>query len=183
VDVSGHAPVRVELYLARGAEPAIQVACAGTLVADDIAQLEALGLVQAPWVGRDVVGLVDFAGFHVPPGTRRGVMPDAAASAFADAMERLAPLVDAELARLDEERRAALDRDVVPDLKRALRGFARRLPRRAERTPRTCSSNWSRCWRTPRGTCAAREVDAALARAAHSYQESLPWARRRSASA
>jgi hypothetical protein len=37
-------------------------------------------------------------------------------------------LVEAELSRLDDERRAALDRDVVRDLKRALRGFGRRLP-------------------------------------------------------
>jgi hypothetical protein len=129
-DVPGHAPIRAELYLARGAErPAIQVACAGTLVADDIAQLEALGLASDPWIGRDVVGLVDFAGFNVPPGTRRGVMPDGPAAAFADAMERLAPLVEAELERLDAERRAASDRDVVRDLQRALRGFSRRLPR------------------------------------------------------
>jgi hypothetical protein len=71
IDVVGHPPVRVELYLARGAErPAIQVACAGTLVADDIAQLESLGLAQAPWVGRELVGLVDFAGFHVPRRSR-----------------------------------------------------------------------------------------------------------------
>jgi hypothetical protein len=130
VEVSGHPAVRVELYLARGAErPAIQVACAGTLVADDVAQLEALGLAVAPWVGRDVVGLVDFGGFNVPPGTRRGVMPDAAALAFVSAMEALSPKVNAELARLDDERRAAADRDVVRDIKRALRGFTRRLPR------------------------------------------------------
>jgi hypothetical protein len=122
--------LRLELYLARGVErPAIQVACAGTLVADDMAQLEALGLAQRPWVGRDLVGLVDFSGFHVPPGTRRGVMPDEAAAAFASAMDALAPEVDKELARLDRERTAAVDRDVVRELRRALRGFERRLPR------------------------------------------------------
>jgi len=121
---------RVELYLARGAErPAIQIACAGTLVTDDVAHLEALGLAQKPWVGRDLLGIIDFPGFHVPPGTRRGVMPDAAAAAFAGAMDRLSPLVEAELARLDQERTAAVDRDVVRELKRALRGFQRRLPR------------------------------------------------------
>jgi hypothetical protein len=130
VNVAGFVPMRVELYLARGAErPAIQVACSGTLVADDIAQLEALGLALAPWIGRELVGLIDFAGFHVPPGTRRGVMPDEAAAAFAGAMDALAPAVEAELARMDHERKAAVDRDVVRDLRRALRGFQRRLPR------------------------------------------------------
>jgi hypothetical protein len=130
IEAPGHPPVRVELYLARGAErPAIQVACAGSLVADDVAQLEALGLAQAPWIGRELVGLIDFAGFHVPPGTRRGVMPDEAAAAFTDVMEALAPRVEAELTRLDGERKAAIDRDVVRELRRALRGFERRLPR------------------------------------------------------
>lgn len=129
-DVPGHPPIRVELYLARGAErPAVQVACAGTLVADDMTQLEALGLAQRPWVGCELVGLVDFAGFHVPPGTRRGVMPDDAAGAFAAAMDALAAKVESELARFDVERRAAVNRDVVRELRRALRGFQRRLPR------------------------------------------------------
>jgi hypothetical protein len=129
VPVPEFAPVRVELYLARGTErPAIQVACAGTLVAEDIVSLDALGLSQAPWLGRDLTGMVDFASFNVPPGTRRGVMPDKAALAFVEAMDRLAPLVMAELARLDDERQAARDRDIVRELRRALRGFQRRLP-------------------------------------------------------
>lgn len=69
ISVEGHAPIRVELYLARGAErPAIQLACAGTLVADDLADIDALGFDHAPWSGRDLVGLIDFPGFQVPPG-------------------------------------------------------------------------------------------------------------------
>jgi hypothetical protein len=129
VEVVGYPKLRVELYLARGSDrPAIQVACAGTRVADDLAELAALGLAEAPWVGRDLVGIVDFEGFKVPPGTRRGVMPDAGARAFVEAMERLAPLVGAELDRLETERRAAIDRDVVRELRRALRGLRRRLP-------------------------------------------------------
>ncbi len=129
IEIPGHPPLRVELYAARGAErPAVQVACAGTLVADDIAELASLGVAEAPWTGCDLSGLLDFAGFNVPPGTRRGVIPDRAASAFVGALERLEPLVRAELDRLDRERRAALDQDVVRELKKALRGFRRRLP-------------------------------------------------------
>ena len=129
IAVPGFAPLRVELYLARGAErPAIQVAAAGTLVADDIAELSALELAQPPWIGRELSGLLDFASFSVPPGTRRGVVPDAAAEAFVAAMQRLRPLVEAELQRLDAEKRQLEDRDVARDLRRALRGFRRRLP-------------------------------------------------------
>jgi histidine kinase/DNA gyrase B/HSP90-like ATPase len=129
VDADGHPPLRVEIYLGRGLErPAIQVACAGTLVADDIGELQALGLAEAPWVGRELTGLVDFPAFSIPPGTRRGVLPDKAAVAFVGAMEKLRPLVEAELFRLQRERQAAADREVVSQLRRALRGFRRRLP-------------------------------------------------------
>src|SRR5439155_4648660 len=69
--VDGFVPVHVELYLARGAErPAIQVSCAGTLVADEIGELHALDLDEPPWVGCELSGLIDFVGFTVPPGSR-----------------------------------------------------------------------------------------------------------------
>lgn len=129
IAVEGHPPVRVEIYLGRGDErPAVQVACAGTLVADDIAELASLALAEPPWVGRSLTGLIDFAGFNVPPGTRRGVVPDSAAAAFVHALDRLRPSVEAELARLDRERRAVVDRQMLQDLRRALRGFRNRLP-------------------------------------------------------
>ncbi len=127
--VNGHLPARLELYLARGAErPAIQVSCAGTRVADDIAELHALDLAEPPWVGCELAGLIEFPGFTVPPGSRRGVVPDVAAEAFAAAMKALRPLVQGELRRLERERRAAADRQVVEDLRRALRGLRSRLP-------------------------------------------------------
>jgi len=122
--VAGFPSTHVELYLARGAErPAIQVSCAGTLVADDIGELHALDVDGPPWVGCEISGLIDFPGFTVPPGSRRGVVPDRAAEAFARAMIGLRPLVENELRRLDRERRAAADRQVVEELRRALRGL------------------------------------------------------------
>src|SRR6266446_6004323 len=127
--VAGFPSIHVELYLARGAErPAIQVSCAGTLVAVDIGELHALDLDTPPWVGCELSGLIDFPGFTVPPGSRRGVVPDRAAEAFARAMIDLRPLVENELRRLDRERRAAADRQVVEELRRALRGLRGRLP-------------------------------------------------------
>jgi hypothetical protein len=46
-------------------------------------------------------GLIDFPDFNVPPGSRRGVAPDAAAEAFASALRAFEPMVSAELDRLD----------------------------------------------------------------------------------
>jgi hypothetical protein len=129
VEVPGYAPMRVELYFARGAErPGVELACAGTLVGDDLGALGALGAAEPPWTGRGLSGLIDFADFTVPPGTRRGVVPDAAAEAFARALAGLGPLVSAELDRMERERGAAGNRQVMSDLRRAFRGLRARLP-------------------------------------------------------
>jgi hypothetical protein len=129
VPVPGHPNLQVELYLARGAErPAIQVSCAGTLVADDIGELSALDLARSPWVGSELSGIVEFPALSVPPGTRRGIVPDAAAEAFAAALRSLEPAVAAELKRLEHERHAAANRQVVDEIRKALRGLRTRLP-------------------------------------------------------
>jgi hypothetical protein len=127
--VPGYPAARIELYLARGADrSAVEVSCAGTLVADDAGELRALGMDRAPWVGRGLTGLIDFPAFQVPPGTRRGVMPDPAAEAFARAMADYALLVEAELGRLERERLATTSKQLLQELRRALRGLRSRLP-------------------------------------------------------
>jgi hypothetical protein len=127
--VEGHPPARIELYLARGGDrAAIEVSCAGTLVADDAAELRAEGLDHTPWIGRGLTGLIEFSAFQIPPGTRRGIVPDQASEAFARAMAGYAPLVEAELARLDRERQATTSRQLLTELRRALRGLRARLP-------------------------------------------------------
>jgi hypothetical protein len=127
--VDGYPPARIELYLARGGDrAAIEVSCAGTLVADDAGELRAEGLDRSPWVGRGLTGLIEFAGFQIPPGTRRGIVPDPASEAFARAMAGYAPLIEAELTRLDRERQATTSRQLLAELRRALRGLRARLP-------------------------------------------------------
>lgn len=129
VEVPGYSPLRVDLYFARGAEaPVVELSCAGTLVADDLGALPSLGFSEPPWIGRGLSGLIDFSDFNVPPGTRRGVAPDAAADAFAAALRGLTPLVVAELDRMDRERGVAANRQVMTDLRRAFRGLRARLP-------------------------------------------------------
>ena len=129
IPVAGHPPIRVELYLARGAErPAIQLACAGTLVADDIAALDVLGFDHSPWRGCDLVGVIDFAGFQVPPGTRRGVIPNAAALAFSGALATIEPMIVAVLAIHEQRLRSESERHVIDDLRKALRGLHEKMP-------------------------------------------------------
>jgi len=127
--VAGYPSARIELYLARGGDRAtVEVSCAGTLVADDAAELRGEGLDRSPWVGRGLTGLIEFPAFQIPPGTRRGIVPDAASAAFARAMAEYAPLVDAELVRFERERQATTSRQLLTELRRALRGLRARLP-------------------------------------------------------
>jgi Histidine kinase-, DNA gyrase B-, and HSP90-like ATPase len=127
--VDGYAAAKIELYLARGDDrAAIEVSCAGTLVADDVVALGVGGLDRSPWTGRGLTGLVEFPAFQVPPGTRRGVVPDAASEAFGRAMAAYAPFVEAELGRLEHERQATTSRQLLGELRRALRGLRARLP-------------------------------------------------------
>jgi hypothetical protein len=129
IAVDGHSSVKIDLYLARGEDrAAIEVSCAGTLVADDAASLHIEGLEGPPWTGRGLTGLVEFPGFQIPPGTRRGIVPDAASEAFVRAMASFAPLVEGELGRLERERQATTSRQLLTELRRALRGLRARLP-------------------------------------------------------
>lgn len=128
IAVPGYRPAKVELYLARGLDDAsIELACAGTRVADDITELDTLGLGGSPWSGAELSGVIDFPDFSIPPGTRRGVLPNDAALAFLSAMSQLGPRILSELERLDSLHRAELDRQLVGELRRALRGFDERV--------------------------------------------------------
>lgn len=129
IAVAGYAPMRVELYLARGdSSAAVQIACAGTVVAESVAEIEGLDLPREPWMGRELTGVIDFPELNVPPGARRGIAPDAAAFAFVEALGALAPTVERELLRYARERERAAHRDLAKELRRALRGIGKRLP-------------------------------------------------------
>jgi len=132
VPVPGHAPIRLEVYLAGEggeSEGGLAVYSAGTLVAQSFAELSALGLDRAPWTDRRLLGLVDFPEFRVAPGSRRGVYLDEAAGAFAQALATIEPLLLGILERLERQRLAELDKTLVRDLQRAYRDFFRQRPR------------------------------------------------------
>ncbi len=137
-EVPGHAPIAVELYLVPAGAPAgIQLFSAGSRVADDLADLPPFDLKHRPWVGCQLGGLVDYPDFAIPPGTRRGVLPDEAAEQFLAALGRLEPLVLAELDRFERARDQVSSREVWRELRRALKGFDARLPQYELLSPQT----------------------------------------------
>jgi len=131
--VAGHPPARLEIYVGAPADGTgsrgLAVYSAGTLVADGFHELGALGLDHAPWTDARLTGLVDFPAFQVAPGSRRGVIPDEAAGAFATALSGIEPILVNLLEALDRRRVEALDRTLIRDLQRAFRDFYRQRPR------------------------------------------------------
>lgn len=128
IAVPGHPPIEIELYHAGAAATGVELTCAGTVIADRITDLAGLGLDRAPWNDPNLAGTIEFAAFSVPPGTRRGVIPDAAADAFVAALEQFAPLIRAALDRQAGQRDAATERQLMVELRRALRGLRERIP-------------------------------------------------------
>jgi hypothetical protein len=97
-------------------------------VAERVGDLGALGLDVPPWTEPLLAGTIEFADFAIPPGTRRGVTPDAAAEAFVAALAQVAPHVRQALGAQAEQRHAMSERQLLGELRRALRGLRDRLP-------------------------------------------------------
>jgi hypothetical protein len=130
IEVPGRPSIRLELHLAPGEDATpIAIYAAGTQVAESFHELAALQLDHPPWTDRRLTGLVDFPGLTVAPGSRRGVVPDAAASAFVRALRGVEPLLAEALEQLELRRTAELDRKLVRDLQRAFRGLFHQQPR------------------------------------------------------
>lgn len=134
VDVDGYPPVRLEIYLrgdlSEGEEPQpIGVYSGGTLVAEGFHDLGSLGLARPPWTDPHFTGFVDFPGFQVAPGSRRGIAADAAASAFTRAIAPVERILNQALEAFAARRAEELDRTLIRDLQRAFRDFYRQRPR------------------------------------------------------
>jgi hypothetical protein len=129
VAVPGYSPIVLELYQVAGDGPGgVELTCAGTVVAERVGDLGALGLDVPPWTQPLLAGTIEFADFAIPPGTRRGVIPDAAADAFVAALAQVAPHVTQALGAQAEQRHAMSERQLLGELRRALRGLRDRLP-------------------------------------------------------
>ena len=135
VDVPGYPPIRLEVYVTGedgGPErTGLAVYSAGSLVAEDFHALAALGLDRHPWSDQRLTGIVDFPAFRVAPGSRRGVVTDEAAGAFARALVGVEPVLAGVLETMERRRAEELDRSLVRDLQRAFRDFHRQRPRYA----------------------------------------------------
>lgn len=112
-------PVELTLHFAGDAGPdagRVRLSCAGAVVLDDLATLPELS--HAPWTDERLVGVVDFPHLEVPPGSRRGIVPNAAAAALVDALIAVEPLVTARLEERSRAEAASLSEDLHRQLAR-----------------------------------------------------------------
>jgi hypothetical protein len=130
VEVEGYPAIKLELYVTGSDDvsPGIGIYSAGTLVAASFRELAPLGLDREPWTDARITGMIDFAMFRVAPGSRRGIVIDPAAEAFASALGAFEPVLTGVLEQLERQRAAELDRNLIRDLQRAFRDFYRQRP-------------------------------------------------------
>lgn len=131
IAVEGFAPVRLELYLLPPAVAGgghVAVSCGGTTVYDDLADFEVADFRRLPWTDGRLTGLVEFPDFEVAPSTRRGVVPNQAAFAFATALQAVEEAMAVLLREADERAAAALEVDMLRQLERAFRDIPRLAP-------------------------------------------------------
>lgn len=128
--VEGYPALKVELhYLPEEHGPgSVTLASSGTVVSEDLAQLEAGDLRYAPWNGGRLTGMIDAPFLDVAPGTRRGVVPNEKCEAFLRAMGSLAERVSSWLESFEEARAREADRALQARLRRVFRDLQRRLP-------------------------------------------------------
>ena len=112
-------PIDVVLHYAGDAGPdagRVRLASAGAVVIDDIATLPELA--HEPWTDSRLVGVVDFPHLEVPPGSRRGVVPNEAFSAMVAALVQLEPMVADRLHDRSRAEASALSNDMHKQLAR-----------------------------------------------------------------
>ncbi len=134
IEVPGHPPIQLEVYLVGeiGDDTApgkLAVYSAGTLVAESFDELASLDLDHLPWTDPRLTGMVEFPALQAAPGSRRGIVPDAAAGAFAAALRRAERALESLLEEHERRRGRDLDRSLVRDLQWAFRDFYRQRPR------------------------------------------------------
>jgi len=131
IPVQGFAPIRIEIYLRPpgGAEEGqVSISSGGTIVYDEVAQLDAADFHHPPWLDHRLCGLVEFPDFEVSPGTRRGVFPNQAAFAFAAALRSVEPAILEQVKEAEARTAAALEADVLRQLEKAFRDLPRLAP-------------------------------------------------------
>ncbi|MEJ7731166.1 MAG: ATP-binding protein [Polyangiaceae bacterium] len=96
--------------------PRIRLCCAGAVIEDDVGSLGAFA--HPPWTDSRLSGMVDFPHLDVPPGSRRGFVPNDASEAMTAVLLALEPRITAALDLRATAEASRLSHDVHKQLAR-----------------------------------------------------------------
>ena len=121
--------INVEVYV-RGeqatGEPGIALCKDGTRVLKDITEL--LPFQHAPWTDRRLEGLVDFEPLMLAPGTRSGIVPDAALESLLEASAAIEDDIREALASRDQAEAEQASRQLLKQVHKAFTTALSELP-------------------------------------------------------
>ena len=121
--------INVEVYV-RGeqaaGEPGIAVCKDGTRVLKDVTEL--LPFQHAPWTDRRLEGLVDFEPLTLAPGTRSGIVPDAALDALVEAAAAIEDDIREALASREQAEAERASRQLLKQVHKAFASALAELP-------------------------------------------------------
>ncbi len=180
IPVPGYTPIRLDLHLlpTDTKEPGkVALCCQGTIVTEDLQTLESFDFARPPWTTGLFEGIVDFAHFEVAPSTRRGVVPDVAADAFAEALQAAEPLLLKTLEGWENVQKREQEQNLQKEIHRVFRDLPQKLPQ-YEFFPVKAEGSSSRDGETPPGEpvggAEAAESVAVEAEAAAAEPEEVP---------
>ncbi|MEM6675047.1 MAG: hypothetical protein AAF726_19515, partial [Planctomycetota bacterium] len=131
MEVPGYESARVELYLVAEDEDRrgrVGLACGGTIVLDDIAEIDGTDAPRAPWSSGRFEGVIDFPDLHVAPASRRGFAHDEPVAAFLAQLADLEAMLAQAIADENERREALRSEQVARKIRQAFVGVAEALP-------------------------------------------------------
>jgi len=110
----------------QGEEGKVSIYRRGTKVIDDVTEIQELD--YNPWNNPLLKGMIDSRFINVPPGTRKGIVPDIKLQYLIDATKSIESIVINEIKEAEERKEKALSRDVLKTLRDAFSEVIQELP-------------------------------------------------------
>lgn len=110
--------ITFKLFIAQhGDEGKVSIYRRGTKVIDDVSEIPELN--HEPWNNQLLKGMIDSRFINVPPGTRKGIVPDVKLEYLINATESIEKIVINEIKKAEVLREKALSRDIIKTLRDA----------------------------------------------------------------
>ena len=107
-------------------KPRVGISSQGSLVVEDLTLLAEFA--HEPWTLGVIEGNIECGRLSIPPGTRRGIVPDAVFLDFVDRLTAIEPDLISEIAMRDSTKKTVRQEELLGELRKAFREVALKLP-------------------------------------------------------